>query len=509
MSSFAFIPRNVAKKPPTTLKVNAISGDNPRPSFSQPPKGKQREQDPEPDSTRLSAEESVILLSLAFSEYALWVDVDLRKKLTPLGEEPAFVSLHYLLHHCPVLSPLRGIPQTLIVKHLRTLLPDALDIRLAVTAPQPWFNRAGAASNTQSAGGGYEVRLHSWDPSSSSLFSKSDWDKRTIYVENAPIHYKSIAALVQFLLSLFPAKESSSFTSNRVQGVFLPPHHRDKPGDIPTFKGFALVTFLDEADARHFLEAWPWNPQANSKPAASNNETSNEATKFGFRTTSKSNWEALRAEYLVYRQQLVQEINEHQDVSNPAQTRGQESPSHEDKTLSLPAVKPPRQPKEDEDPPPTNSSAITLSSPYPFGCLVFVKNVHPETNKTTLKRLFGKTLSQSDAGIDYVDFNKGMDTCYLRLSTPGCALYLASHYTEHQTVQTTGLDDTGTSDTAEPTAKPISIEVVLGTREGVYWQKVPEKIRRSAVEKAVQLQGGGDSTEPPSEDLRPKKRRKR
>ncbi|KAJ2930066.1 hypothetical protein H1R20_g7030, partial [Candolleomyces eurysporus] len=489
-SSFAFIPRKVAKKSATSLKVNAISGDSPRPSSSQPPKGKQ----PEPDSTRLSAEECVILVSLAFSEYALWSDVDLRKKLTPVGEEPGFVSLHYLLHHCPVLSPLREIPHTLIVKHLRTHLPDVLEIRLGVTAPQPWFNRTGTASNTQSAG----------------------WDKRTIYVENVPIHYRSVAALVQFVLALLPSKESLSSAPTRVQHVFLPPHHRDKPGDVPIFKGFSLITFLDEADAKHFLEAWPWQPREDSpsKTSAMKDETTDEAVKYGFRTTSKSNWEALRAEYLVYRQQLVQEINEHQDASALARIHEKETSSNEKQASFLPPAKPSKQPKKDEDVPVANSSAITLDSPYPYGCLVFVKNVHPETNKTTLKTLFGKALSQPDAtvngGIDYVDFNKGMDTCYLRLSTPECARYLASYYNNHQTVQANGLDDTGTSHSPDSSPKPISIEVVPGTREEVYWQKVPEKIRRSAVEKAVQLQGGEAGGVPPApEDSRPKKRRKR
>ncbi|RXW24183.1 hypothetical protein EST38_g1653 [Candolleomyces aberdarensis] len=494
-SSFAFIPRKVAKKSATSLKVNAISEDSPRPSSSQPPKGKQPAQEPESDPTRLSAEECVILVSLAFSEYALWSDVDLRKKLTPVEFSSRVIAL-----------------------------PNApLSSSLAVTRdpthsnpPQPWFNRTGAASNTQSAGGGYEVRLKSWDPNSSNLSSKSEWDKRTIYVENVPIHYRSVAALVQFVLALLPSKESLSSSPARVQHVFLPPHHRDKPGDVPIFKGFSLITFSDEADPKHFVEAWPWQPREDSpsKSSANNDETTSDAVKYGFRTTSKSNWEALRAEYLVYRQQLVQEINDHQDASALTRVHQKEPSSHEGQTSS--SAKPSKQPKEDEDVSTTNNSAITFDSPYPYGCLVFVKNIHPETNKTTLKTLFGKALSQSDAavngGIDYVDFNKGMDTCYLRLSTPDCAHYLASYYNDHQTVEANGLDDTGTPHSPDSSQKPISIEIVPGTREEVYWQKVPEKIRRSAVEKAVQLQGGAGGAPPtktPLEDSRPKKRRKR
>jgi hypothetical protein len=59
---------------------------------------------------------------------------------------------------------------------------------------------------------------------------------------------------------------------------------------------------------------------------------------------------------------------------------------------------------------------------YPPGCLLFVKNLHPQTNKTTLKALFGNVLKAAmkggdmpmDAGgsgeVDYVDWSKGMSS---------------------------------------------------------------------------------------------------
>ena len=62
-----------------------------------------------------------------------------------------------------------------------------------------------------------------------------------------------------------------------------------------------------------------------------------------------------------------------------------------------------------EDPEPTLST-LDYNAPYPPGCLVHVRHVHPETNKTTLRKLFAKASSEDDAGIDYVDFNKGMIT---------------------------------------------------------------------------------------------------
>lgn len=55
------------------------------------------------------------------------------------------------------------------------------------------------------------------------------------------------------------------------------------------------------------------------------------------------------------------------------------------------------------------------SAPYPPNCLVFVRNVNSETNKTALRALFSAALLEGGEdlppdGIDYVDFNKGLDT---------------------------------------------------------------------------------------------------
>ncbi|KAF6764890.1 hypothetical protein DFP72DRAFT_1058698 [Ephemerocybe angulata] len=80
---------------------------------------------------------------------------------------------------------------------------------MLVATPQPWFNRSGATSS-QTTGGGYEVRLKTWDPASSPIYSKLDWEKRAVYVENVPIHYRSIPMLAKFLVALLPAKDESS-----------------------------------------------------------------------------------------------------------------------------------------------------------------------------------------------------------------------------------------------------------------------------------------------------------
>jgi len=86
-------------------------------------------------------------------------------------------------------------------------------------------------------------------------------------------------------------------------------------------------------------------------------------------------------------------------------------------------------------------------------------------------------------GLDYVDFNKGMDSCYLRLASPRHTSILTDHFTSHPTAQTRGLDDMGTSPV--DTHAALVIEIVQGKKEELYWEKVPEKVRRQAVQKAI------------------------
>jgi hypothetical protein len=72
-----------------------------------------------------------------------------------------------------------------------------------------------------------------------------------------------------------------------------------------------------------------------------------------------------------------------------------------------------------------NSIPVTKDLSYPVNCLVFVKNLYPQTNKTALKALFGDYLmlamqSQNkpviNGGVDYVDWSKGMSSVGHHLS---------------------------------------------------------------------------------------------
>ena len=175
----------------------------------------------------------------------------------------------------------------------------------------------------------------------------------------------------------------------------------------------------------------------------------------------------------------------------------------------------------------------TPSSPYPLDCLVFVRTIHPGTNKTTLKSLFSQAFQDQDrsgqgherahtpttAGPDYVDFRKGTDTvrvqslplslffsqdrkltlvvcqCHLRLASPDYTTRLIDYFDTRSKTQAHELDVTGRTPLEDD--KSITMERVRGKKEELHWDKIPEKVRRQAVDKAVgaQLAIGAESSE--------------
>ena len=161
------------------------------------------------------------------------------------------------------------------------------------------------------------------------------------------------------------------------------------------------------------------------------------AIKFGLRILTKARWEELRAEYLLYRQELVDEINAFQDEGEVSVYDGSSRKVYAGEIHDQ---------EEQEDPRRTNqfqvqngayiqsrsttsvdTPGIHFNSAYPPGCLVFVRNVHPETNKTTLRALFLHAMGPTgievgkkvDEGLDYLDYTKGMDCV--------CVLFFSLH----------------------------------------------------------------------------------
>ena len=234
-------------------------------------------------------------------------------------------------------------------------------------------------------------------------------------------------------MSSTPAPSRDPLT--RIQGISFPPHYNDEQDMQPFCKGFAFVTLAHTADCNHLKENWPWFRDASSdfymdqfkaregEGTILSTDPLYIARQHNLRVISKEKWLQLKAEYLGYRQKLVEELNISQDAQQK-QSKGMsdvETPgimnqgSLETDILALDPL------------PKATTPSLNPSSPYPPNCLVFIKNIHPETTKTTLRTLFSRGLWQSDAsaqksfeGLDYVDFSKGMDTVSLLHLVVGC-----------------------------------------------------------------------------------------
>ncbi|KAL4081447.1 hypothetical protein V8B97DRAFT_27979 [Scleroderma yunnanense] len=430
------------------------------------------------------------LALLALSDHKIWSDADLRRKLDEClqctdASTAGFVPINYLMRR----PPFRGswtaeLSETEVVKALRTYASEMLQVRMLVSAPSSsvWYG-TGKTSRKKDVGG-YEVRRKDWETLLDHPLRKlrtAQWEERTVYMECVPTQCRSIAGIARFTqLLLLPVPLPCSIL---VQNVTLPPHHQDIPGDIPKCRGYALVTLSTTEQRDTLLDKWPWTRRLVNVDDDSGISEIREARKFGFRTISKTRWDQLNEEYVAYRQKLVDEAVESNRRAFPHRPdMSAHMPSEDEKSLAL------------ESCPDAAVLETTYASSYPYGCLVFVRHVQPETNKTTLKALFSKSFARAGqtSGLDYVDFNKGMDSCHLRLASPRHSTTLMDHFIQHPIVQSNGLDDTGR--TPEKDEKEIKMEVIQGKKEELYWEKIPEKVRRQAVEKAIQAQSPDAST---------------
>ena len=152
---------------------------------------------------------------------------------------------------------------------------------------------------------------------------------------------------------------------------------------------------------KQLLEDWPWLPGNRSAHVSGGIPTSasadvTDAHKYGVRVITKSRWGELRDEYLAYRVQLLNAVNE--EERKPGTTI-QSKPG---------AVEPAFSPPTSDGP-----SYSAVPQDYPRSCLVFARNIHTGTNKTTLRKLFSSAVGFPQDVLDYVDFNKGMDSVSL------------------------------------------------------------------------------------------------
>lgn len=205
-----------------------------------------------------------------------------------------------------------------------------------------------------------------------------------------------MATVYRFVLSLLNSRKSCPF--DVVQDVKLVPPSHAEAEFKRAFKGFAFVTFSTKELAKQLVDDWPWlaadRPMhlLDGTPTSATPEVT-DAHKYGMRVITKARWEELRDEYLAYRMQLLNVIHE----------EGRKSGT---KVQQKPAIAEPGPPPSE----PRIFSNYTHQQDYPRGCLTLARNVHTETNKTTLRKLFSSAVGARQDVLDYVDFNKGVDS---------------------------------------------------------------------------------------------------
>ncbi|KAF7295696.1 RRM-3 domain-containing protein [Mycena indigotica] len=450
--TFAFLPRQFAskRKPPTPHSTAPSHRNNPPASTLI-----QELSAPQPASDARFEENDVpLLLALSLSKYWLWMNPELRmdiERCTRVRANDNFFPLSYILAPPSPLSSLEA-SETQIAKALRTHGTSLVDLRMTIPS----------ADHKRKAGS-FEIRP-AFDSGGEGDYptTRKGWDDRTVYVENLPVKCKTLAGVCRFISSLLlpqegPGPSTPSSDCTRIQNIVSPGSHSDD--EPPKLKSFALVTFKTVKDAISLVESWPWTGLQSLHETEAENKK--EAFRFGFRACSKTIWEGLNAEYLRYQQQLA----------HPTRF----APKQHDIDRDEPRI-------------PTSSPSLSITLPsYPPNCLVFIRNLDHGTNKTALRVLFSTALGYDagtvDEAIDYVDYTKGVDSCHVRLTSPLHANALVKFYTD--------------------AAGAIKAELITGTREEVYWERVPEKVRQQAVMRLV----GGSGTE--TEEREPKRRKKR
>jgi hypothetical protein len=199
-----------------------------------------------------------------------------------------------------------------------------------------------------------------------------------------------------------------------VQNILFPPHRQDSPDALPKCKGFALVTLSEPSSVSHLLTHFPYHNRASNCSADDDgdddpSEEEREARKAGFRTLSKERWETMQAEYIEYRDALLSRIAASSSpsascsVAQPASTPAAPADKYTDTSCQAHL-----------------QHASGASQNFPPGCVIFVRHVPQDTNKTALRALFSALLVDSTTtALDYVDYTKGLDT--VRLPFP-CSL---------------------------------------------------------------------------------------
>ncbi|KIM29499.1 hypothetical protein M408DRAFT_305460, partial [Serendipita vermifera MAFF 305830] len=422
----------------------------------------------------IKLQELCVLIETSMSDYALWSNADLRRYATDRNTN-GYISLSRLLNESPLIQATgQPIAEPSVFQALKDYGTGFLELQLKLTTAARNRQKAGDNALYNIRRVDWDTIREKPDPSYvqngedlPSLWDRSEeaWNERTIYVENIPRKYWTLPAALWFMqLCAEPASNAGEQLSSTmemdakaphgsptIQHFELPAHAKASQTDVPVCKGFCFVTFSEVTHAERVLSAWPWtssrqitksghSKDANEDEAEEEDvgeqlmnldltkekdervEVLKEGSESHLRSISLKDWEELKKQYLAWQAELYESMK-------PTESRGPKSG-----VQITPHVRPAVQsdiPRTKDAPPhlpPTEKSTnlrkagptLTAHSEtlgykeasYPSGCLLFVKNLHPQTNKTTLKKLFEHALESASSTnevkvgeIDYVDWS--------------------------------------------------------------------------------------------------------
>ena len=211
-----------------------------------------------------------------------------------------------------------------------------------------------------------------------------------------PLGIRTVPSVAKLVCDILPSRILSSAESTfPLQCVIFPPHYNDTQNTSMArrSKGFAFVVFNRVEQVKYLEDLWHWDNLGRSVTSESENADSAQESlrQSSFRTLSKNRWESLKEEYLLQRRDLLLHVARDSQLSHSQP--GRFAPRNYDEDVGeTPRLSPPPD--------------------FPINCLVFVKNVHAGTNKTTLRTLCSHAFRVGSPAnhISYVDYNKGMDS---------------------------------------------------------------------------------------------------
>ncbi|KAL7417158.1 hypothetical protein BDY24DRAFT_411914 [Mrakia frigida] len=397
--------------------------------------------------------QAVALLELVFSDHALWTKDDLHL-VARSNQNEGYIPLNFLLANHPLLSFIATLPHPTLTRALRQHgTPGLLRTRLALTEPRAW-------GGTKSYGEpGIEVGRCDWGSEEARSGKRDEpWEERTIYLESLPPHLRSYPQVLLYLNSLF---HSSSSNQPVVQSLSF---------DGLVFRNFVWIVLRDEEALKSVQKEWSWDGAvARGKRAAKEVEGVSKETEegrdAGLRVLKKVEHSRLQQEYVAHLATFPSTSTHHPSstsISAPAFVHDQPPHTHT-------SIRTPTHPYTSSYNPPKATSTFAAPPPqFPSSCLLYLKNVDPQTSKTALHTLFNSLLPDGKE-IDYVDWVKGSDSCHLRISTPSHTSHLLKSLTSTPIYH------------ISPSDPPILPELISGERERIYWMDIKESIRFEAV----------------------------